>query len=511
MPAETEGKKKGKKRGKKVLDPIALERARIEEAEKKRREEAMLLARLREMKEEEEAMTLKASNTVEARWMVFLRECKQKELIAEIEIVRRAFESAIDRKNAVIEMLFNDLEEVEEQHRLVFHSNKTTVDALIQMQARRMADLEAEFEADLLEMKADYEKEMLELVRKHEHEVADLKLILDNMASEAEMLEKKLQEETSEARDTALEKMEGERKQMQNDLVKISESIRVELDARYKEFMTTAQVNMKDYMDKSKEDAETTERIASQLKRIEKLQESVTSWRTNLARNAREWEEKNNAIQQERDATIRHLKALKSKMESWRSKEASRLAEFIKNAKDCEYQLRDTVRRAEKILSLVELGKPLETEREQVLSFESNIATNEIEQEVKRLMANSDTAEAQDESAAPDGAAFSEEWRLLERFWTKHNKVVLDNAALSQEKYHLEEENKKLQVLLKQYLEELSVSDAVMKGPNTLLLMSRAPNVVEAAKRMKRGAGAYNTVVEGNKYVSDVTKQQVLR
>ncbi|RNF19574.1 flagellar associated protein [Trypanosoma conorhini] len=502
---------KGKKRGKKVLDPIALERARIEEMERLGREEAMLLARLRELTEEEEAMTLRAANVVEARWMVFLRECKQKELVAEIEIVRRAFESAIDRKNAVIEMLFKDLAEVEEQHRLVFQSHMTTVDALTQMQVRRMADLEAEFDEDLLAVKTDYEKEMLELRRKHEHEVADLKLILDNMASEAEQLQRKLQEETSEAHDTALEKMEEERKQMQNELIKTSEAIRAELDARYKEFMTTAQVNMKDYMDKSKEDAETTERIASQLKRIEKLQESVTSWRTNLARNAREWEEKNSAIQQERDATIRHLKALKNKMESWRNKEASRLAEFIKNAKDCEDQLRATVTKAEKILSLVELGKPLETEREQVLSFESNIATSEIEREVKRLMAHSDSEEAQGEAAHPDGAAFSEEWLLLERFWTKHNKVVLDNAALSQEKYHLEEENKKLQVLLKQYLEEISVNDAVMRAPNTLLLTSRAPNVVEAVKQGRQGRGAYNTVVEGNKFVADVTKQMVLR
>ncbi|KEG13326.1 flagellar associated protein [Trypanosoma grayi] len=507
MPAE----RKGKRRARKTLDPIALERARVEEAEQRRRQEAMLIARLQELKSEEEAMTLQATSAVEARWLVFLRECKRKELVTEIEIVRRAFETAIDRKNAVIEMLFTDLEEGEEQHRLAFQSHMEAVDGLTQMQSKRMADLETEFEADLLEMKGDYEKEMMELTRKHEHEVADLKLILENMATEAEQLEKELQENTSEAHDTALEKMEEERKQMQNDLIRASEFIRAELDARYKEFMTTAQVNMKDYMDKSKEDAETTERIASQLKRIEKLQENVTSWRTNLARNAKEWEKKNSAIQQERDATIRHLKALKNKMQNWRSKEASRLAKFIKNAKECEDHLRNVESRAEKILRLVELSKPLETEREQVLSFESNIATSEIEEEVKRLITNGNVAESRDEAAAPDGAAFSEEWRLLECFWTKHNKVVLDSAAISQEKYHLEEENKKLQVLLKQYLNEISVSDAVMRAPNTLLLTSKAPNVVEAAKQSAQPRRGYNTVIEGTKFVRDVTKQVAFR
>ncbi|KAH9599769.1 Dynein regulatory complex protein 1/2 [Trypanosoma melophagium] len=506
MPAE---KKKGRRRARKSVNPVALEQARVEEAERRRRQENILVARLQEMRSEEAGMTREAAAAVEARWMVFLRECKRKELIAEIEVVRRAFETAIDRKNAVIEMLFHDLDEVEEQHRLVFHSHMTVVDALIEMQSKRMAELEAEFEADLLEMKGDYEMEMVELVRKHEYEVADLKLILENMATEADQLEKKLQEDTSEAHDTAMEKMEEERKQMQNDLIRMSEYIRAELDTRYKEFMTTAQVNMKDYMDKSKEDAETTERIASQIKRIEKLQESVTSWRTNLARNAKEWEQKNTAIQQERDATIRHLKALKNKMQNWRNKEASRLAEVIKNAKDSEDQLRNVASRAEKILRLVELSKPLETEREQVLSFESNISTNEIEQEVKRLIASDDAVQLKDEALAEDGAAFSEEWRLLERFWIKYNKVVLDNVAISQEKHHLEEENQKLQVLLKQYLNEISVNDTVMQGPNTLLLTSKVPNVVEAHNKSNQSSRGYNTVVEGNKFIRDVSKQQV--
>ncbi|KAG8347321.1 Sperm tail Sperm tail C terminal domain [Trypanosoma vivax] len=506
MQANDKKPKKTKKR--KVLDPIAIERARVEEEERRRRQEALLIARLHEMKEEEETMTKNATAVVEARWIVFLRECKRKELVTEIEAARRAFETSIDRKNAVIEMLFEELAEGEQQHHLVFQSHMRTVDSLIQMQSKRMADLEAEFEHDLHEMKSDYEKELMELTRRHEYEVADLKLILDNMASEAAQMEKKLQENTSEAHDTALEKMEEDRKQMQNELIRTSEAIRSELDSRYKEFMATAQVSMKDYTDRAKEDAETTERIASQVQRIEKLQENVMSWRTNIARNAKGWEQKNTAIQLERDATIRHLKALKNKMQNWRNKEVTRLAEFIKHAKDAEDKLRGVVSDAEKILRLVELSKPLETEREQVLCFDSNISASEIEQDVKRLIAKNDACVVADESAVQDGAAFSEEWRLLERFWTKYNKVVLDNVAISQEKVHLEAENMKLQVLLKQYLDEISVNDAVMDAPNSLVLQKKAPTVVEAAKRLNRGERTeYNTVVEGNKFVRDVTKQ----
>ncbi|EAN79690.1 Sperm tail/Sperm tail C-terminal domain containing protein, putative [Trypanosoma equiperdum] len=507
MQADAKGKKKKGSKKRRTLDPVVAERMRVEEEERRRRQEVALVERLREMKNEEETMTKNATAVVEARWISFLRECKRKELVAEIEIVRRAFGSSVDRKNAVIDMLFDELVDAEEQHRLVFQSHMRTVDSLIQMQSTRMEDLEGEFEKDLQEMKADYDRELLELARKHEYEVADLTFILENMAEEAEQLEKKLQENTSEAHDTALEKMEEDRKQMEAELIRASEAIRSELDTRYKEFMATAQVSMKDYMDKSKKDAETTQRIASQTQRIEKLQESVNSWRTNIARNAKGWEQKNSVIQQERDATIGHLKALKSKMHGWRSKEASRLAEVIKSAKDVEDKLRGVVKDAEKILRLVELAKPLETDREQILSCNSNITTSEIEKEVKHLIANTDAGRPSEESSVPDGAAFSEDWRLLERFWTKYNKVVLDNVALSQERRHLEEENLKLQVLLKQYLDEISLNDAVIRGPNPLIQASKLLTVVEAAGRGATGGRReYTTAIEGNKFVSDMTR-----
>ena len=67
-----------------------------------------------------------------------------------------------------------------------------------------------------------------------------------------------------------------------------------------------------------------------------------------------------------------------------------------------------------------------------------------------------------------DGQA--EEWSLLENFWRKHNKVLLDNAAINQEKFHLQNENAKLRSLLKQYLDGITVNEDVMNMRNNLLM-----------------------------------------
>lgn len=497
--------KKSKKN--KVVDPIALERARIEEAGKRRREQAMLQARLQEILEEEETMTAASMSAIEARWIKFLRECKQKELVASIEVIRRTFESGLDRQNAIISLLFKDTDEAEDQYRHAYRSHAELVDSLVELQNRHIQQLGEEFESDLLELKKDYELERAELERNHQIEMADLRLILQNMAAEAEAMEKKLQEERSEAHETAVEKMDEERKQMEVDLAKTGENIRNELDTRYKDFMSTAQVSMKDYMDKSKEDQEITEKIAAQLKKIDKLQESVTSWRTNIARNAREWESRNSAIQAERDATLRHLKALKNKMQAWRDRQASDLADLVKNAKKAETSLETTSTKAERILRLIELCKPLETEREHVLNFDSNASPQTVEQEVHERVAQSEPGALEKEPEAAPAA--SEDWQLLERFWTKYNKVTLDNAAILQERQQLGAENQQLQAILKQYLDDITVNDNVMHSANTLLQTKAAPNVVQSALASGRPLQSYNNVIEANKEVTDIARQGV--
>lgn len=506
--------KKGSKRGgrKKILSGVELERMRAEESERRCRQLTLLQSRLREIVAEEEEMSNAVSGVIDARWMRFLRECKQRELVAEIEVLRRTFEATLDRKKGFSTTLLEELSVAEEQCRHAFRSHMDVVSSLLQLHAARTKDLEADLDANVAEMQQDFEYERAELELKHMIEMDDLRLILDNMAAEAEMLEKKLQEETSEGHETAAEKMDEAMREMEADLNKVEDGLRGELDSRYKKFMSAAQANMKEYTAKCKEDQETTERIAAQLRKIEKLQSSVSSWRTNIARNAKEWEDRNAAIQAERDATLSHLKKLKDKMQRWRELQSKALVELVKEANATEEALQATSKRAVRLLRLVELCKPMETEREQVLLHEANISSAAVEAETKRRMAAESSGNAQDDvlrggDAAP---AANEQWLSLDRFWVKHNKVVLDNAALTQERFLLEEENRVLQEVLKQYLDDVSISDQVMRQSNTLLLTQGANyNVVQAANASDNSVVRGYNVIEGNKFVNDQSRQAI--
>lgn len=505
-------------------DPSVIERQNLQALELRRKQEILLRTRLQELMEEEEAMCRTSEKDIQCRWTEWLRAEKHKELTGEIEIIRHTFEKTLDRKNAVIQMLIHDMEEAEEQYRLALRTHIGTVDSLIDLQNRRMTDLDIEFENDLLRLKSDFELERAEIQKKHDLEKADLKLVLENMAAEADREDRKLQEETSESHDTAIEKMDEEKKQMQGELAKISQHLRQQINEKFDEFVNNATVNMKEYMELTKSDEETAEKIASQMRKIQKLQENIATWKSNLSNNIRECEERNTAMRLEKETTARHFKELKMKMQRWRLQQEKRLAELVSQARDSKQGLTEQTEHAERILRLVELCNELETEREKLLAFDSDVSSEEVAREVTAIAerlaqakgANNDSPNTpmtveqmfpdarRDDGTATAGSA--EEWRLLERFWVKYSKVVIDNAAIAQERFHLQQENAKLRSLLKQYLDGISVNHDVMSQKNNLLQTGKVKTVLSLNATTDRTPHAQ--VTDGNKIVMDIVRQR---
>lgn len=81
----------------------------------------------------------------------------------------------------------------------------------------------------------------------------------------------------------------------------------------------------------------------------------------------------------------------------------------------------------------------------------------------------------------------------LERFWQRYNKVLLERLCLEREKEVLTRENQQLQVLLRQYLDGISVSDETLSQRNTLLMVSQptlaAPATIDRQRK-------HHTVIE---------------
>jgi len=61
---------------------------------------------------------------------------------------------------------------------------------------------------------------------------------------------------------------------------------------------------------------------------------------------------------------------------------------------------------------------------------------------------------------------------LLDNFYKRYNKVLLDKVAIDKQKQKLDQENMFIKNLLKQYLDGVSVNPDVMNSQNPLLIIN---------------------------------------
>lgn len=192
---------------------------------------------------------------------------------------------------------------------------------------------------------------------------------------------------------------------------------------------------------------------------------------------------------------IDHYHALKKKMAHLRDDKEKHLGQLALDSLNCMNKLREYQHLGEKILKTAELCRKLETEKEKVLPFYASDpdTLNEPEVEIEKI-------------AGLDQKDGYNEFKMLDNFYKRYNKVHLDKLAIEKQKATLEKENLFFKNLLKQYLDGVSVNDDVMNSNNPLLIfnnkvnLNRPPVVAEDARHV--------TKVEGNHEINNFNLQR---
>jgi dynein regulatory complex subunit 2 len=109
--------------------------------------------------EDEMQRAMTSSKLIEDFWREQLRKLKSIELKKRIEVLSQQHDRQVDRKDAMIQMLFRDMEESEEQYRLALRTHLLNVDRLIHIQEERMEIIQEEFERGLTEIQEEFEEE----------------------------------------------------------------------------------------------------------------------------------------------------------------------------------------------------------------------------------------------------------------------------------------------------------------------------------------------------------------
>ncbi|XP_068678693.1 dynein regulatory complex subunit 2-like [Montipora capricornis] len=464
-------KKSGKKKLAKMTEEerlLYMEQKRLAEEEMKKKKEDMLTQFLKDKLLKEEKSTKFNMNKLQNQWRVIMREAKSQELKKDIEILSQTFERVIDRKEAIIKSLVKDINEAEEQYQMALRSHLQNVDGLIDLQQRRLQDAQDEYSQEQEILKEEFDTERMKIVNQHRREMHDIQDIMFAM-----------EEEWNELENDAKQDFQSLRDEIKNKNLEEKHALRIQLEGTVEDLWRQFQQALKNYNETTEErklafenlkakDEKSSYEIETQMRKLQRIQDNISQLKAKMASNAKECDERNRLIKEQREVVASQFHELKAEMNKMRDLERSRLTQLTLQSNAAIKELKRSHEKGERILKLAEMSRKLETEAEKVLPFYTSSLTSEEDDDV---------AAAMQEAPSEPLAEILHEYSALENFWKRYNKVLLDRLALDKEKHTLLQENQQLRSVLKQYLDGISVNDEILSQYNPLFIVNSKTNV----------------------------------
>eukprot|EP00941_MAST-03F_sp_MAST-3F-sp1_P003751 g3751.t1 len=451
---------------------------------------------------------------IQNQWRKIMRLAKVQSLRKDIDVLAQGHERDVDRKDAIIQMLDRDLEEAEEQYQTALRSHFQNIDKLLRLQDSRLLTLEKSFNDELGKMRSDFQAERLNMDRQHDRERQELLDVIAAVDAEEREREAESKQEHEQMREEIRNKNLEDINVLRITLEGTIEELERHFEHAHVQYLQNTDQQTQDFKKLTRKDHDLSRDIDHKIRKIERLQAARNHWMIKIKQNAKECEERNKALEEEKDMIASHFQTLKNRMKNFRQDQKARLATLTKNARRCKAKLLEKQRLAESVLSQAEFGRKIETEQEKVLPFselekvsledqaliseQANRRKEELAEEIGLKDSEGNEISPFHPVAVDDEGNIVDEFNYLDKFHKKFNAVLLDKIAVQREKERLEKENKDLQSILKQYLDGISVNESVMDGNNSLL-------VVNGRVRLNRPPvkrGGHISAVEANQMVN---------
>lgn len=386
----------------------------------------------------------------------------------DIEILSQTFERIIDRKEAIIKSLVKDIEEAEEQYEMALRSHLQNDDQLINLHQSRLKKLSEEFKKEQETVKKEFDNERAKIIAQHKQEITDIQDIIFAMEQENQEHENEMKQEFQSFRDEIKNKNLEEKHALRIQLEGTVEDLWRQFQQALKNYNETTEERKNAFENLKQRDEKSAKEIETQMRKLQRIQDNISQLKVKLASNAKECEERNRVIKEQREVIAVEFHQLKAEMNKYREAERYALTQLTLQSNAAIKELQRQKDKGAKILRLAEMSRKLQTEQEKVLPFYASSLTEEEEEQVKV---------AELESPTEGLAKVLHEYTSLENFWKRYNKVVLDKLALDKEKRDLLQENTQLRAVLKQYLDGISVNDEILTQQNPLFVVNNKTNV----------------------------------
>ncbi|KAG1942234.1 dynein regulatory complex subunit 2 isoform X2 [Pimephales promelas] len=472
-------KKAGKKGGGKHAGMTEEERllymqqkAQAEEDTAKRKED-MLTHFLKDKLKEEEKNTALNLYKLRQQWRAILTQTKTAELRNDISFLSQSFERVLDHNDNFIKSLVVDLSEREQQSELARSSHLQNVDRLLKLHMSRLEELAHDFNTRLEELSSESNTEREQILSQHQQESENLEIVMFSMEKHYADIENKARRDY-ESNGKQIKKQNKEENQIVKNQTKgVMEKLgreQHEVLNKNKDFS-----KLVDSLDLKVKQSD--KEIDTDKQHIQKLQESISALRCQLSSGE---SEETVQLRSDRDKLTQEVQRLRVRIRADQNTRRKQLTKLTIQYNNAAKKLQETTALGERLLRRSELCSKLETEYEKVLPFyKSSLSEEEQSQEKANAMKLADEEHTQ----------LTHDYAPLEKFWQRYNKVQLDCLCLKREKALQLQENERLRSCLKQYLDEVSISDESFQQQKLLVVSSSTLQTPAATER--RGQKRY--------------------
>ncbi|ORX34612.1 hypothetical protein BCR36DRAFT_588550, partial [Piromyces finnis] len=271
-----------KKRGNKG---VKSEYQLLKDEESRRRMIELAAAKLKEKVEFEEKNSKLNMLKINNRWREIMKIAKSQELKNQAEILEQVHQREFDRKNNAIKNLEQEIVEANKQFSTALQSHLINVDNLIDLQVKRLNNLELQFSKK-------------KLIQKHEHQS-----IRDDI------------------RNKNLEEKHTLRIQLESVIEDLWKKFHDVLD----QYNANTEIWKKDFEDLKTKDRDHSKEIEVQMKKLTKLQDMILKLKTKYSNNHKEYNQKNQFLKKDKELIQSHFQELKRKLNKYRENEKERL------------------------------------------------------------------------------------------------------------------------------------------------------------------------------------------
>ncbi|KAL0978364.1 hypothetical protein UPYG_G00169520 [Umbra pygmaea] len=459
------GAKKGKQSAMTEEERLVYMQQRAQaEQEMANRKEDMLHQFLKDKLQSEERNSVMNLHKLTQQWRAVLRQARAAELRADIAVLSQTFERVLDRKDNVIKCLVCDLTEAEQQSAQAMRSHLQCVDCLLALQNARLASLEQQWNTSLEELNSEFNSEREQILSQHQRECAYLNDVTFVMEQYYTKVEGETRLNYQSTRDEIKNKNIEEKHALKAQLEKKEQSLRHQYQlaqSNYREATEDRLIACNTLMTR---DQQSEQEIANQNTRLQKMQDAISALRSRLTSIQREGEGMAQGLRAVKEELTLQACQLKDQLSRARDAQRSQLTNLIVHSNAATKKLQGITSKGERLLRLAEMCRKLETEHEKVLPFYTSSLTAEQESQERATVM---------EPPSEELAQAMLDYAVLDRFWQRYNKVLLERLCLEQERGAVTQENQQLRVLLRQYLDGISVSDEILRRHNPLLIVSR--------------------------------------